>query len=95
MGCLLHGVSWPTLHVLLFGFPYDARLSAVAGLNLLRMFVVLIAGGLLVGQFTALRRKQVGTIVDPVEASTSWEWPTTSPLSIATARASMSPASTR
>jgi len=57
------------LHALLFGLPDDARLSAIGTLNPQRMFVMLAVGGLLVGLLTALRRRRVGSIVDPIEAN--------------------------
>jgi CIC family chloride channel protein len=63
-------LTFQRLHELLFGLERHQRLSGVASLDPLRLILVLVAGGLLVGLTgLAIMRWRPTRVVDPIEAN--------------------------
>jgi chloride channel protein, CIC family len=59
-----------SMHVLIYGIPFDQRLSAQARVSLLPALLALCGGGLLMGLFDLWRRRRgMGPTIDPVEAN--------------------------
>ncbi len=70
-GGLVALVSWLVqgLHVILFGLPVEARLSASDGLSAARILLVPVCGGLVLAGLGHLARRMGGRLADAIEAN--------------------------